>query len=160
MKNHYRFLLLAFLLVAPLTVFAQPWIAAAGAGTPDESATGIVDIDTNSVKHNASGSTSNIVMRYLLNDTTATGAPSWSNIELRAYDPGPNSYVRVQVFRHTLGGSYTNGVCTSNDNAMFAITTCSLPAINFNSGDIYSVVVTVNRTSTAVTPIFNGVRFY
>ena len=77
-----------------------------------------------------------------------------------AVHPGPNSYVRVQIFRHTLGGSFSSGVCTSNDNAMYAITTCSLPAINFNSGDLYTAVVSSNRTSTSVQPIFNGFRLY
>lgn len=150
---------LLFVLFVSLPVFAQPFIGAGGSGVPDETTVGLYEVDTNSLKHNAT-STGTIAFRYTLNDTTATGAPSWSNIELRAYDPGPNSFVRVQIYRHTLGGTHTNGVCTSNDNAMYAITTCSLPAINFNSGDLYTAVVTVNRTSTAVTPIFNGFRLY
>jgi hypothetical protein len=152
-------LVFLLLIAASLPLAAQPFIAAGGSGVPDELTYGLYEADTNSLKHNAT-STGSIAFRYTLNDTTATGAPSWSNIELRAYDPGASSYVRVQIYRHTLGGTYTNGVCTSNDNAMYAITTCTLPAINFNSGDLYSAVVTVNRTSTAVTPIFNGFRLY
>jgi hypothetical protein len=45
---------------------------------------------------------------------------------------------------------------------LYSTTTCPLlNSVNFNSGgDTYALVVSVTRTSTAVTPIFRAVRLY
>jgi hypothetical protein len=161
MKRLVFLVALACALIAP-AAFAQPWAGAAGAGVPDESVISIYDANVGSAGYNASGSTTTIVLRYTVNDTTATGAPSWTTLAVDAYDPGGSSFVRAQLYRLTPGGG-NNMItsCTSNDAAVYSTTTCPLlNSVNFNTGDTYSMVVSISRSSTAVTPFFRSVRLY
>src|SRR6185503_15122070 len=93
-------------------------------------------------------------------DTTATGNPPWTILELRYFDNSPSSFVRAQLVRHTAGGVSTIATCTSNDASLITTLQCPLmgATVDFNAGFIYSVVVTVSRSTTTVSPIFLGVR--
>lgn len=152
--------LLAALLVAPLAAQAQPWTGAAHTAVIDEQSLPIYQVSPGSLQY-GSLSTSTIVAYYNVTDTTGTGAPSWTTIELRYYDPSPSSAVEVRLQRHSAGSITSNGACFSVDASLITTITCSIPTpVNFNAGFIYSVVVSVSRSSTGVSPKFLGVRLY
>lgn len=131
MKKCVYLSLLVFVLAAPALLAAPPWTGAAGAGVPDEASAGLYELDTGSAKHNASGSTATLVFRYVLTDTSATGAPNWTTLAVDAYDPGTSSQVRAQLYRLTPGGTnFMITSCTSNDAAFTAPppALCSIPS--------------------------------
>jgi hypothetical protein len=149
------------LIFAPFA-FAQPWTGAAGAGVPDESAAGIYDATVGSVGYNASGSTASIVLRYVLTDTSATGVPSWTTIAVDGWDPNPGSLIRARLYRLAPSGTNTMMTsCSTNDSAGFTTTTCPLlGSVNFNTGDTYTIEVTITRTTSTDAPRFRSVRLY
>ena len=154
---------LAFVLLTPVAAWAQTaWTGGPGAGVIDEQSVGIYTADPGGLSYNASGSTTNIVARYNLTDTTGFGTPGWTTIELGAYDPSPNSQVLVKIFRVSLLGTTSNiSSCGSVDNALITKKQCTLTnAINFNDGNVYLVEVVISRSSTSVSPIFTGVRLF
>lgn len=157
----FALLLAGVLTLAAPAAFAQRWSGAAGAGVPDESAAGIYSATVGGVSYSGS-STNAIVLRYVLNDTSATGASSWTTVALDGYDPGVDSLIRVRLYRLTPGG--TNNMitsCSTSDSAVFATTTCSLlSTINFNTNDTYTAEVEITRNNTSVNPIFRAVRLY
>lgn len=62
---------LTLVLLAPIAAWAQTaWTGDPGAGVIDEQSVGIYQADPGCISHNASGSTSTIVVRYNLTDTT------------------------------------------------------------------------------------------
>jgi len=154
---------LAFVLLAPAAAWAQTaWTGGPGAGVIDEQSVGIYQADPGGISYNASGSTTTIIARYNLTDTTGFGTPGWTTIELGAYDPSPNSQVLVKVFRVSLLGTTSNiSSCASVDNSLITKRQCSLlNTINFNDGNVYLVEVSISRSSTSVSPIFTGVRLF
>ena len=154
---------LAFVLFAPITAWAQTaWTGAPGAAVIDEQSVGIYEATPGGINHNASGSTTTIIGRYNLTDTTGFGTPGWTTIELGAYDPSPNSQVMIKVFRiNLLGSTSMISACGSVDNAFISKRQCPLmTAINFNDGNVYTVEVSISRSSTSVSPIFTGVRLF
>jgi len=152
------------LLIAPLAAQAQPWTAAPGTGAVDETAAGIYQVDTGKLAYNASGSTSSIVARYNVTDTSGTGAPAWTNFELRYFDNSPNGSVTAQLARLSPGGGTISflSTCSSTDSGVITVLACPLGAgtFNFSAGYIYQIVVTVSRSSTAADPWFLGTRLY
>lgn len=163
MTKVYHFLLaLTFsLLMAPIAAQAQPWTGAGGAGVVDESALGIYQADEATIRYNTSGSTLPIQVYYNVTDTTGTGNPPWTTLELRYYDIYPDSYVGAQLIRLANGTKSTLINCTSFDSTTGTVL-CPLGSrtIDFNSGNIYAIVITISRSSTSSTPIFRGVRLY
>jgi hypothetical protein len=160
-------LLAAFLLAvltAPVAALAQPWTAAPGAAVIDEQSTGIFLLDPGVLQYNAAGSTSQILAYYNVTDTSATGNPAWTTLELAAFDNSPNSFVRAQLYRLTPSSGMTTSIaaCTSVDSSSITVQPCSLlgATVNFNAGYIYVLRITVSRTSTALTPMFLGARLY
>jgi hypothetical protein len=154
---------LAFVLFAPVAAWAQTaWTGAPGAGVIDEQSVGIYQADPGGISYNASGSTSTIVARYNLTDTTGFGTPGWTTIELGAYDPSPSSQVVIRVFRVKLLGSISMiSACGSQDAGFISKWQCPLlTPINFNDGNVYTVEVAISRSSTSVSPIFTGVRLF
>lgn len=154
---------LAFMLLAPVAAWAQTaWTGAPGAGVIDEQSVGIYQADPGGISHNASGSTSTIVARYNLTDTTGFGTPGWTTIELGAYDPSPSSQVMIKVFRvNLLGSTSMISACGSLDAGFISKRQCPLlTPINFNDGNVYTVEVSISRSSTSVSPIFTGVRLF
>jgi hypothetical protein len=152
--------LIFFLLMAPIAAQAQPWTGAGGAGAIDESALGIYMADVATVGYNASGSTSPIVIYYNVTDTTGTGIPPWTTLELRYYDVYTDSYVRAQLIRMWDGSKSTIVTCTSFDSTT-GVVTCPLGAtIDFSAGNLYAIAITISRSSTSSTPFFRGVRLY
>jgi hypothetical protein len=148
-------------LMAPIAAQAQPWTGAAGTGVVDESALGIYQADVATIGYNASGSTSTIVIYYNVTDTTGTGNPPWTTLELRYYDVFPDSSVRAQLIRMSGGVKSTVLTCGGGDSNGGAVV-CPLNGqiINFNSGNLYAIVVTISRSSASSTPIFMGARLY
>lgn len=154
---------LAFVLLAPVAVWAQTaWTGVPGAGVIDEQSVGIYEATPGGINHNASGSTSTIIARYNLTDTTGFGTPGWTKIELGAYDPSPSSQVMIKVFRiNLLGTTSMISACGSGDAAFITKWQCNLlTPINFNDGNVYTVEVSISRSSTSVSPIFTGVRLF
>ncbi len=154
---------LAFVLLAPVAAWAQTaWTGAPGAGVIDEQSVGIYQADPGGIYHNASGSTATIFARYNLTDTTGFGTPGWTTIELGAYDPSPSSQVMVKVFRiNLLGSTSMISACASLDGSFISKRQCALQTpINFNDGNVYTVEVSISRSTTAVSPIFTGVRLF
>lgn len=141
---------------------AVPWTGAPSTGEVDEASLGIYEHGTGSLGYlTGSSSTTTIVSRLNVTDTTASGLPGWTTMEIRAYDPSPNSEVRVKLFRLTAGTLTNIATCSTTDNAMITTSTCSLlNAVDFNSGYIYVVQMEVSRTSSAVSPFISGVRIY
>ena len=156
---HVLFVLACAFLIAPIAVQAQPWTGAGGTGVVDESSLGIYQIDEATIGYNASGSTSPIVAYYNVTDTSGTGNPPWTNLELQYFDNFPDSSVRATLIRILGGVKSTVVICTSVDST--ATVTCPLGApISFNSGAFYVLSVRISRSSTSSTPIFRGVRLY
>jgi hypothetical protein len=154
---------LAFVLLAPVAAWAQTaWTGAPGAGVFDEQSVGIYQVDPGGIHYNGSGSTTPILARYNLTDTTGFGTPGWTTIELGAYDPSPNSQVLIRVFRvNLLGSTSMISACASLDNSFLVKRQCPLMTpINFNDGNVYTVEVSISRSSTSVSPIFTGVRLF
>ena len=154
---------LAFVLLAPVAAWAQTaWTGAPGAAVIDEQSVGIYEATPGGINYNASGSTTTILARYNLTDTTGFGTPGWTTIELGAYDPSPSSQVLIKVFRiNLLGTTSMISSCGSVDNAFIVKRQCSLlNPINFNDGNVYTVEVSISRSSTSVSPIFTGVRLF
>jgi len=155
--------LLAFVLLTPIAAWAQTaWTGAPGAAVIDEQSVGIYEATPGGLNHNASGSTVTIIGRYNLTDTTGFGTPGWTKMELGSYDPGPNSQVLVKVFRISLLGTTSMiNSCASGDAAFISKWQCNLlTPINFNDGNVYTVEVSISRSSTSVSPIFTGVRLF
>ena len=154
----------AVALLVPLEVQAgQPWTGAAGVATFDEQSIGIYDTYGTTLKYNGSGSTSAINAYYNVTDTTGTGTPSWTTLELNYYDNSPSSFVRAWLIQlnPTTGLESTLTTCTSTDSSLLAKRLCSISSsINFNAGYIYIVHVTISRSSAAVDPWFYGVRLF
>ena len=160
MKTFKLSLVLALVLV-PLTAFAEiPWSGSPGASAVDESAAALYEADTSTLGFKSGASTGTIVGRLNLTDTSATGYPAWTTMEIRGYDPGATSDVRAKLMRIS-GGTISNvATCSLSDNAMVQTVTCSIPQVDFNSGYIYVVQVEVGRTSTSVSPFISGVKIY
>ena len=151
------------LLLLPMSAFAAvPWTGSPGSSTVDEAAAGIYKLDQGQLAYNAAGSTTTIVARLNVTDTTATGYPNWTTMALWGYDPSPNSTIVAKLFRYTSGGSITNiATCATTDSATLQVATCGLlNNVDFNSGYIYEVVIELGRSSTAVSPFVYGVRLY
>lgn len=162
MKTFKLSLVLALVLL-PMSAFAAvPWTGAPSTGEVDEASLGIFEYGTSSLGYlTGSTSTTTIVSRLNVTDTTASGLPGWTTMEIRAYDPSPNSEVRVKLVRLTAGGISTIATCTSSDNALITTSTCSLlNSVDFNSGYIYLVQMEISRTSSSVSPFITGVRLY
>ena len=154
---------LAFVLLAPVSAWAQTaWTGAPGAAVIDEQSVGIYEASPGGLNHNASGSTATIIGRYNLTDTTGFGTPGWTKIELGAYDPSPSSQVLIKVFRISLLGTTSMiSSCGSSDAAFISKWQCTLlNPINFNDGNVYTVEVSISRSTTSVSPIFTGVRLF
>lgn len=163
MKIKTLITVLAFVLLAPVSAWAQTaWTGAPGAAVIDEQSVGIYEATPGGINYNASGSTTNIVARYNLTDTTGFGTPGWTKIELGAYDPSPSSQVLIKIFRiNLLGTTSMINSCASGDAAFISKWQCTLfTPINFNDGNVYTVEVVISRSSTSVSPIFTGVRLF
>ena len=161
-KSRTLLAMIAAVLIAPAAVGAQPWIGAPGAGGMDEQSLGIYRADTGLLGYNTS-STAAIVTRYTVTDTSGTGTPPWTTLELQYFDNSPNSVVSAYLYRYTATGPLNVVTsCTSTDAPAITSLACSLMghSVNFNAGNIYTLVVTISRTSTSVTPYFTGVRIY
>lgn len=161
MKNLKVSLVLFALVLSPLSAFAAvPWSGSPGASVIDEGSTSLYEADTATLGFKAGASTGTIVGRINLTDTTATGYPGWTTIEIRGYDPGASSDVRAKLMRIS-GGTISNvATCATADDAMVQNVTCSIPQVDFNSGYIYVVQLEVIRTSTSVSPFISGVKIY
>ncbi len=162
MKTFKFAAVLTLLLLTPVAAFAAvPWTGAPSTAAVDEDSTSIFAYGTSSLGYNASGSTSTITARLNVTDTTATGLPGWTTMEIRSYDPDPSTEVRAQLVRLTAGGTSTIATCTSSDSAVITTSTCSLlNSVDFNSGYIYAVVIRITRTNTTYSPFITGVRLY
>jgi hypothetical protein len=161
-KNLKVSLMLFALVLAPMSAFAAvPWTGAPGTSTVDESSTSLYANDNGALTFNSTG-TGTIVARLNVTDTTATGFPGWTTMEIRGYDPGVNSSLVVKLIRISSGGTVsTIATCATADSAMVQTQTCSvLNNVDFNSGYIYNVSIELGRTSTAVSPFIYGVRLY
>jgi hypothetical protein len=151
--------LTCFLLMAPNVAQAQPWTAAAGAGVVDESALGIYQADEATLGYNASGSTNPIVAYYNVTDTSGTGNPPWTSLELHYYDNFPDSSVRATLIRILGGVKSTVAICTSVDST--GTVTCPLGApISLSSGALYVLSIRISRSNVSSTPMFTGARLY
>ena len=155
------FLILAVVLLPVTASAAVPWTGSPGSSVVDESSAGIYKLDNGQLSYNSSGSTSIIVARLNVTDTTATGYPGWTTMAIHAYDPGPSSQVRVTLIRVAAGTLTNIATCASSDNAMIQTSTCPiLNSVDFNSGYIYEVVIEISRTSNTVSPFIGGIRLY
>lgn len=155
--------LVAALFITPATAQAQSWTGAPGAAVIDEQSAGIYDSDASYIAYKStSTSTTAIVARYNLTDTTASGTPSWNTLELRYYDNSANSQVQAKVLKVALASASTTtlATCTSTDSASFTSVTCPLSTVNFTTGHTYIVEVTLTRSSSSATPYFIGTLVY
>ena len=68
----------------------------------------------------------------------------------------------IKVFRINLLGTISMiSACGSLDNSFLVKRQCPLSTpINFNDGNVYTVEVSISRSSTSVSPMFTGVRLF
>jgi hypothetical protein len=153
-------LVLAFVLL-PITAFAQvPWTGSAGSFTVDEDSSLFYRYDTGQLSYDT-GATAPLIARMNVTDTTGTGYPGWTTMEIQGYDPSNKSLITVKLFRLTAGTATNIATCTSVDSPVVQTTTCPLlNAVDFNSGYIYEVQVEVTRTTNNVSPFMSAVRLY
>jgi len=148
------------LVLLPLSAFAAvPWSASPGAGALDEDSVALADANTAPLQFKGTA-TGTIISRIPLNDTTATGYPSWATMEIRGYDPDPSTTVRVKLMRISGGTVSTVATCSLADNASVQTLTCSIPQVDFNSGYVYVVQTEVIRSSTSYAPFITSVKIY
>ena len=158
MKTLKLSLVLALVLL-PMSAFAAvPWTGVPSTGAIDEASTSLYAVDNGQLSFNSG--TGTIYSRLNVTDTTATGYPNWTTMEIRGYDPSASSTIVAKLIRHTSGGTQTTiATCATSDSAMVQTATCTLAnAVDFNSGYIYDVVIELGRTSTSVSPFIYGVR--
>jgi len=153
-------------LVVPVAAQAQTWIGTPGAAGIDETAAGLYDLSVGSLAYSSATSSLSSITAYInVTDTTATGNPSWSTLELAYTDRSPSGSVTATLVRlSTGGGSVSIVTCVSVDSATSTKVQCTFPAgtVNFNSIYAYAVVITLSRTSTADAPYprFHSVRLF
>lgn len=164
MKSRTLLAFIVTVLIAPFAAqAAQPWTGAAGVATIDEQSIGIYDTYGTTLKYNNSGSTSNLIAYYNVTDTTGTGAPTWTTLELSYVDNSPSSSVKAWLVQSnpSTGVETILTTCSSVDSPYLTKKLCPLSSsVNFNAGYIYIVQVTISRSSNAVDPWLWGVRLY
>lgn len=150
------------LVLLPISAFAAvPWTGNPGAASIDEGSTSLAAVDNSSLNFNSSGGTGTIVARLNLTDTTATGSPGWTNMQIWGYDPSPNSEIRVKLIRVSSGGTVTTmNTCSTSDSAMVQQVTCAIGSVDFTSAYTYAISIELSRTSNTVSPFIYGVRLY
>ena len=159
MKTLKLSLVVALALFSMSAFAAVPWSGAPGASVVDEGSATLYEADTATLGFK-SGATGTIVGRINLTDTTATGYPGWTTIEIRGYDPDPSTDVRAKLMRIS-GGTISNvATCATSDSASVQNVTCAIPQVDFNSGYIYVVQLEVIRSNTSYTPFISGVKIY
>jgi hypothetical protein len=159
--------LVAVALVTPAVAQAQPWTGTPAAAVIDEGSQGIYEVSLTSLTYNTvANSTAPITAYYNVTDTTGTGNPSWNTIELQYVDSTDfptDNFVRASLYQTSSTGSQTLvGNCTSTVSASPTQKQCTFTsgAVNFNAGHTYVVRVTLDRTTSAYSVIFYGVRIF
>lgn len=156
--------LIATSLLMPAAVKAQPWTGAGPTAVIDEQSVGAYSANPQYIGFNLAGLTGDIIAYFNVTDTTATGNPAWSTLQLGYFDSSPSSQVTAKLVQLNPCNGNLNVLCsvTSTDASFTSCVQCTFPAgsVNFNAGFTYYVSVTINRTSTAVSPKLMGVRLF
>ena len=153
-KLHIIALATVALLAAPVASFATHWTAVCSTGAIDEA-----DVDQYAFSLAAltfrSGQTGTIQAKYNVTNTSQeVNIPPWTTLQLGYLDTSASSSVSAVLFRVTrcTGAVTSIASVTSTDSATAHCSTGALSeAVNFGSFNYY-IIVTVNRSSTSVSP--------
>lgn len=148
------------LAVLPLTaVHAATWTAVASSGTVDEASLGSFAVTGPNLSHNAASLT-DIVARYNITDTSGTGLPGWTTLEMTASN-ATGGMVRADLYQVDACGGDDLQLCIIFAQGGPSCRTCTFGAGTFDFNNyLYYVEVRVSRTSTANTPYAAAFRLY
>lgn len=155
-------MILAAILIAPTLALAQPWTAAGPTAVVDPTATGLYTVAPQYIGFALGAGAGNIITRFNVTDTTASGLPGWNTLEMSYFDNSPNSQLTASLIRLDKCNGSLNTMCTvtSTDSSSTTCIRCTFATpIDFNLYTYY-VRVTINRTDTVSTPRLFTVRVF
>jgi hypothetical protein len=156
------FLLFAVLLSVPSMAATIPWTAAGTTAVIDEGSVSLYALTPPYIGFNASGL--GVITAYFnVTDTSATGFPGWTTLQLSYFDNAAPSQVTAALYRVDKCDGSILQLClaTSPDFASNTCTTCTFAptVIDFNRYEYY-IHATLYRSSTALNPKLFAVRLY
>jgi hypothetical protein len=155
------FLLFAVLLAAPLTAATIPWTAAGTTAIIDETSVPLYAMNPPYISFNGSG-VGLITAYFNVTDTSATGFPGWSTLQISYFDNAAPSQVTAKLWQVDKCDGTQVQLCfvAGFDSATNTCNACSFTQfIDFNRYEYY-VLVTLYRATTALDPKLFAVRLF
>lgn len=167
MKGRAFVVFLGMTLVAPALALSQspPWTAAGPTGMPDEAFVQNYRAQTGALSYIGFSSSpqDNFIRLYFnVTDTSASGYPAWSSLELSYFDDSPNSEVKATLYRldRCNGTRKTECTVTSRDAAGPTCGRCTFTnQIDFYDYTYY-VEVDISRSMATLDPKLFALRIY
>ena len=166
MQPRNRIALIAILLLLPLAAAqAVPlhWTAVGSGGTIDPvfNNTGGYVYTGAGIAFGSSGTLS-ILSRYNVVNPTGTDTPAWTTLEMGYTDPTAGGGVAVNLVQVDPCTGNTTTICSvSSTTATQSCRSCTFASTTFNfATKLYFVQVTLNRTSTASSPVLYTLRLF
>ena len=151
----------ALFLAAPVLAAPPPWTAAGTTAVIDETSVPLYALTPPYIGFSATAGAGVIHAYFNVTDTTATGLPGWTTLEISAFDNHPQSQVQAVLYRLDKCNGTITAICgaTSADNAQTTCARCNVTPLDFTLYDYY-VHATIYRSSTSLAPKLYGVRLY
>jgi hypothetical protein len=148
-------------LAAPVLAAPPPWTAAGTTAVIDEASVPLYTLTPPYIGFSATAGAGLIHAYFNVTDTSATGLPGWTMLELSAFDNHPQSHVQAVLYRVDKCNGAITAICgiTSSDNAQTTCARCNVPPLDFTLYNYY-VHATLYRSSTTLWPKLYGVRLY
>lgn len=156
------FLLFAVLLAMPVTAVTIPWTAAGTTAVVDEGSVSLYALTPPYIGFNSTGL--GVITAYFnVTDTSATGLPGWTTLQLSYFDNAAPSQVTAALYRVDKCDGSILQLCliTSSDFSTNTCKTCSFAGsvIDFNRYEYY-IHATLYRSSTALDPKLIALRLF
>jgi hypothetical protein len=155
------FLLFAVLLAMPAMAATIPWTAAGTTAVIDEGSVSLYALTPPYLGFNANG-VGVITAYFNVTDTSATGFPGWTTLQLSYFDNAAPSQVTAALYRvDKCDGSFVQLCFVAGfDSAVNTCNSCSFTQIiDFNRYEYY-IHATLYRASTALQPKLFAVRLF
>jgi hypothetical protein len=150
------------LLAAPAASFASHWTSVCSSGAIDEADLALYAVGNSSLTF-ASGATGTVSARYNVTNTSSSeNTPAYTTLELGSLDTSTGT-VTATLFEVTPCTGAIVSVCTvtSTTQSTADCNTCTFPNTTFNFGtNLYYVIVTLSRTSSAAITQANTLRIF
>lgn len=147
------------LAVVPFAADAATWTAVASSGSIDESSLNAFAVSGPNLSHNAASLT-DVVARYNITDTSGTGEPGWTTLEMTASNAS-GGMVRADLYQVNACGDDALQLCIIFAQGGPSCRTCTFSAGTFDFNNyLYYVELRITRPSTANTPYAVGFRLY